>query len=166
MSFKVGDRVVLRSHGVGEIVRLEERQFTGREAGWYYEVNTAKSTIWVAVETPETAGMRALTARRELDPCRAVLKGQPEVLNPDHNQRRTEVAGRLKQGSLLTMCAVVRDLTAHGWRRPLAEADAAALRRTTEVLYDEWATAAGVSVAEATQEVQALLQEAREQYRQ
>lgn len=165
MGFKVGDRVVLRAHGVGEIVRLEEKHFSGHEAGWYYEVNTAKSTVWVAVDTSEASGLRALTARRGLDQCRAVLRGQPEALHPDHNQRRNEVADRLRQGSLLTMCAVVRDLTAHGWRRPLAEADAAALRRTTEVLYDEWATAAGISVAEASQEVQALLQEAREQYR-
>jgi RNA polymerase-interacting CarD/CdnL/TRCF family regulator len=164
MAFKVGDRVVLRAHGVGQIVRLEEKQFAGRDLEWYYEVNTAKSTVWVGLTTMESAGMRALTAPNGLNQCRQVLKGKPHPLNPDHNQRRLEIIERLKQGSLLTMCEVVRDLTAHGWRKPLAEADGAALRRTTEMLYEEWANTAGVTAPEASQEVQALLLEAREAY--
>jgi RNA polymerase-interacting CarD/CdnL/TRCF family regulator len=56
------------------------------------------------------------------------------------------------------MCEVVRDLTAWGWRKPLNRTDAVTLKKTQESLYQEWATAAGVSIAEATNEVKSLLQ--------
>jgi len=52
----------------------------------------------------------------------------------------------------------VRDLTAWGWRKSLNRTDAVTLKKTQESLCQEWATAAGVSIAEATKEVKSLLQ--------
>jgi RNA polymerase-interacting CarD/CdnL/TRCF family regulator len=62
------------------------------------------------------------------------------------------------RGSSQVVCGVVRDLTAWGWRRPLNRTDAVTLKKTQESLYQEWATAAGVSTAEAIKEIKSLLQ--------
>ncbi|MGH2521776.1 MAG: CarD family transcriptional regulator [Anaerolineales bacterium] len=165
MEFKIGDLIVHPAHGVGHIVRLEQKQFFGDEERLYYEVATQKSTVWVPVEASEASGIRQLTPKPDLARYRRLLKSRPDPLNQDNRQRQLEISSRLKQGSFQILCEVVRDLTAHGWRKPLSESNAASLRRARESLYEEWAAAEGVSIAEATQEVEALLNEAKQAFR-
>ena len=59
------------------------------------------------------------------------------------------------------MCEVVRDLTALNGEKPLGAAIKTILRKTQQKLYQEWATAADISVAEAAEEIQSLLQTAQ-----
>jgi CarD family transcriptional regulator len=158
MPFKVGDRVVHPTYGVGSVVRLETKQLGPQAAHVYYEIATSKSTIWVEVDAP-TAGLRPLTAKSHLVRYRRLLKGRPAPLNRDYHERHVELAARLRQGSFEAKCEIVRDLTAHGRRKRLSEADAALLRLTRESLCQEWAAAKGVSVFEASQEIEELLSE-------
>jgi hypothetical protein len=55
----------------------------------------------------------------------------------------------------------VRDLTALGWRKALSESDSALLRKTRGELCTEWAAAGGLSMAEATHEIETLLLDGR-----
>ncbi len=165
MLYNVGDRVVHPAHGVGRIVRLEARRFSEPEARLYYEITIEKGMVWVPVEPHEANGLRPLVTREDLAGYRSMLRSRPAVLNQDRRQRQSELAIRLKQGSFQTMCEVVRDLTARSWKTALGDSDLALLRRVQDNLYQEWAVAEGVSVAEATQEVQVLLEEARQAYR-
>ncbi|HMR68313.1 MAG TPA: hypothetical protein PKE64_30245, partial [Anaerolineae bacterium] len=63
-----------------------------------------------------------------------------------------------KQGSFPVMCEIVRDLTASAWQRPLGATAKAILKKAEEKLYQEWATAAEISIPEAMKEVETLLQ--------
>ncbi|MGH2593256.1 MAG: CarD family transcriptional regulator [Anaerolineae bacterium] len=164
MEFKAGDRVVHPAHGVGDIVRLEERRLAEDEARLYYVIVADKSTVWVPVDTHRTAGLRQLTPKRDLGRYRGLLKSDPVSLQKDHNKRRLEIADRLKQGSFQAMCEVVRDLTAHGRRKPLNDADMALLQKIRIDLCREWAAADGISIEEAIKEVESLLLEARPAY--
>ena len=164
MSFQVGDLVYHPAHGVGQVMRLEERRFAREEARLYYEVLTRRNTVWVPVETYQAVGLRPVTTKRDLAGYRAVLKSRPAPLEKDHYKRHRALADRLKQGSFQAVCEVVRDLTARGWRKPLNEADSSSLRTARENLCQEWAAAAGISVVEAAQEIEALLREARQNY--
>jgi CarD family transcriptional regulator len=157
MQFKIGDFVVHPTHGVGHIVKLEEKRFFGEDTCLYYEVTVQKSTLWVPVDGRGVTGLRRLTAKRDLDQYRSLLRSRPVALNKDNNKRRLELADRLRQGSFRAMCEVVRDLTARSWHKPLNDADAASLRRAREGLCREWAAAEGVSIADAFQEIDALL---------
>ena len=103
-----------------------------------------------------------MTPKKDLDQYRAVLKGHPGALERDHNKRRTLINERVKQGSFQSLCEAVRDLSAQSWKRPLSEADLTLLQRLSRSLYREWATSANMSLPDATAEVQALLQEARQ----
>jgi CarD family transcriptional regulator len=161
MSFKVGDSVVHPAYGVGQIVGLEAKRFFEADTGMYYEVAMQNGTVWVPAEMREMNHLRALTAKRDLAHYRGILKSRPTPLNQDHRQRQLELAGRLRQGAFQDMCEVVRDLTARSWRKPLREVEVASLRRARERLCQEWAAAEGVSMTEATHEVDALLLEAR-----
>jgi len=164
MQFNVGDVVVHPAHGVGRIVKLEEKRLFGAEARLYYELSTAKSTVWVPVEGNLTAALRPVTSKNALAHYRNLLKSRSAALDKDHRQRNLELNARLKDGSFQAVCAVIRDLTAHGWKTPLNDGDAALLRKTRENCYQEWAAAAGVQVTQASQEIEALLAEARQKY--
>lgn len=162
MTFQVEDRVVHPVHGIGQVVGVVSRQFTGAEAKMYYEVALTRSTVWIPVEAGAAGELRPLTAQRELQRYRDVLRSRPAPLTADHRQRRVDIANRLKNGVFLNVCEVVRDLTARGWTKPLGEQDALALRKAREVLCEEWAVATGRPVSEAYQEVEALLLEGRQ----
>ena len=162
MRFKVGDLVVHLAHGMGHIANLEKKQLFGGEARLYYEVVTQKNTVWVPVDTNAEATLRALTPNSDLGLYQQVLIHKPEMLSQDHRLRQIELNERLKHGSFRTTCEVVRDLTAHGWHKPLSDAGAALLRRTRDNLCQEWAVAAGITVVEANKQVNALLLESKQ----
>lgn len=163
MSFKVGDRVAHPEHGLGQIVRLEHRQFPGSPPQLYYEVVTARSTLWVS-EDLAAASLRPIITGDELPAYRSVLLSRPATLDQDRRQRQLDVSQRLKQGSFQALCEVVRDLTAQSWRKSLNEGDSLSLRKARESLCQEWAAAAEVSVTEASREIEALFAEGRQRY--
>lgn len=160
MEFKVGDAVFHPIHGVGMVVRLATKQFAGAVARQYYQVNVHKTTVWVPVETYATIGLRHLIDKPELTAYRRLLTSAPVSL--DRSGRRLELSERVKQGSFQSLCEMVRDLSARGWRKPLGATDVAALRKTLALLSQEWAASDGVTVLEANQEIQALLQKAKQ----
>jgi len=164
MQFKIGDLVVLPTYGIGHIREIEEKSFSEQEARLYYKVALSKRTMWIPVEAHEVSGLRLVTLKSELDHYRNLLKSPPVFLEKNHHRRHLELVSRLKQGSFQMVCEVVRDLTAWGWRKPLGQTDTSTLQKTRESLYQEWATAAGVSLAEAIKEVETLLRATRQAY--
>jgi CarD family transcriptional regulator len=164
MRFKAGDYVVHPTHGVGQIVRLEEQQLAEAEPRLYYVLVADKSTVWVPANTDPAAQLRELTPKREMARYRKLLKSSPVSLDKDHSKRRLEIAARLRQGSFQCVCEVVRDLAALAWRKPLNGAEAVLLQKLQMDVCREWAVTDGVSLDEAIREVKALLQEGRQTY--
>lgn len=67
--FKIGDRIVHPTYGVGRIVIIKEKQFSGKRARLYYEVALPKlMTLWVPVEAQQASGLQLVTVKSELDP--------------------------------------------------------------------------------------------------
>jgi RNA polymerase-interacting CarD/CdnL/TRCF family regulator len=91
-----------------------------------------------------------------------LLKSPPVPLNVNHQQRQLELSRRLQEGSFRGVCEVMRDLTAWKLLKPLDQADTTTLQKTRASLYEEWATAAGVSNIEAMREVDTLLLQSRQ----
>lgn len=159
MEFNVGDFVVHPMYGVGHIVKVEEKQFSDIKTCRYYKITLSiRNTIWIPVEAQRAVGLRLVTAKKDLDQYRHLLKSHPVTLNDDHSKRQADLAKRLKQGSLQVMCEVVRDLTALDERKRLSPTDRAFLLKARESLCKEWAVAASVSTTEAIQEIDDLLQ--------
>jgi CarD family transcriptional regulator len=157
MQLKVGDFVVHPVYGVGHIAQVEEKKISKKGARQYYKVILPRSTIWVPVEARATIGLRLVTAESDLGQYRSLLKSRPVPLQYDHAQRHVELANRLKDGSFQVMCEVVRDLTVSGWEKPLGRSDAVILQKTRERLLQEWVASTGVSIAEASKEIDTLL---------
>jgi CarD family transcriptional regulator len=165
MEFISGDDVVHPSYGVGNIMRLEERQLAEVETRQYYVLAFGKMTVWLPVQGGATSSLRLVTAPRELDQYRTVLKSCPAALDRDYKKRRTDLNEQLAHGSFQVVCEIVRDLTALGWHKPMNELDSTMLKKVRANLWQEWATSTGQPLPEAITEVNALLQAGEQTYK-
>lgn len=164
MSFEIDQRVVYPAFGLGRIVGRVMKSYLDPEMQECYEVVGEHSTVWVPVSEAAARGLRRLTRPEELPHYRAALRGPPAKLDPDDRRRHRDISARLKRCAFEDLCEVVRDLRAHGWRATLSEYDVVDLEKSRRWLCQEWAAAAGVPLAPATAEVDALLAEARRAY--
>ena len=162
MTFNIGDQVVHPQHGVGQVVKLEDREFGSGVSQRYYEVSikSAGSTLWVPLDSP-SYGLRKLAGKREIKDCRNVLSARPVPLTDDARSRQSNLADRLKEGTIQVQCEVVRDLYAFGEHKSLYGTIAGFFRQTQNVLCEEWALVEGITLPEAFQEVNSLLEKSR-----
>ena len=159
IKFAIGDKVVHPQHGVGFVAGLEEKQFEPNVARMYYVVSIPDTTLWVPVDL-STSGLRKLGLKSEIEQCRQILQEAPQTLNAGRDMLAS-LSNRIRQGTIIAQCEVVRDLTAFGWHKPLYGPLADFQRMTLNVLCQEWATVKGVSEAEASHEVNGLLKKGR-----
>jgi CarD family transcriptional regulator len=159
--FKIGDTVVHPQHGVGQVTRLEERQFEPKVTRRYYEISIpGGSTVWVPIDLPGS-GLRKLADKRELARCREILQSQPLPLAEEGRVRQSTLAAHLKQGTLAAQCEVVRDLSGYCAHKPINVPIASFLQAVQGVLCQEWALVEGIPLSTATHEVSVLLEKSR-----
>jgi len=161
VELEVGDRVVHPQYGVGQVVKLDEREFEPGVTRRYYEIAIPGSTLWVPLDLP-TFGLRKLTVKSQIERCRKILESPPSPLTEDSRLRQSDLAARLKQGTIIAHCEVVRDLSGYGAHKPLSGTIAAFLRVTQEVLSQEWATVEEITVSEASFEIGVLLEKSKQ----
>ena len=163
MRFRPDDILVHPQHGLGRVIKLEKKQFDPGTRQEYYKIAIKAGTVWVPVEGTQS-GLRKVTAKGDLDRYRDVLRSRPMPLSPNHKQRQITLVERLKESTFKAKCEVVRDLMAFQWIKPLNESSSNMLRRTHQVLCAEWAASEGLSISEATHEVDAILLEGKASY--
>src|SRR5262245_7648153 len=117
--FEIGETVVHPQHGVGQIVKLEDRAFVPGKTQRYYEISIpGGSTLWVPVDL-SNSGLRKLAAKSDLIQCRIILESRPSRLSEDGHTRRSELLARLKQGTIFAQCEMVRDLHTYASQKSL-----------------------------------------------
>jgi CarD family transcriptional regulator len=155
--FEIGETVVHPQHGVGKIVKLEEREFERGKTRRYYEISIPDgSTVWVPVDLSDT-GLRRLASQRALADCRRILTSQPLPLNEDGHFRQSELVAHLKKGTIAAQCEVVRDLSSFVARKPAYGAITNFREAVLRVLCQEWALVEGITTSEAAYEINSLL---------
>jgi len=109
--FKTGEFVVYPSHGVGQIVSIEEKEVAGFRLELFV-ISFAKDKMTLRVPIPKvsTVGMRKLsdddTVRRALD----TLLGRARVKRTMWSRRAQEYEAKINSGDLVAIAEVVRDL--------------------------------------------------------
>jgi CarD family transcriptional regulator len=158
LMFEIGDRVVHPQHGVGQIVKLEEREFERGNSRKYYEIHIpGGSTLWVPVDLSNSA-LRRLADKSELAHCREILKSPPLPLTEDGRVRQSTLVAHLKQGTIVAQCEVVRDLFAFVAHKPSYGTITAFLEAMLRVLCQEWAIVEEITISDATSEIHSLLE--------
>lgn len=157
MIFKVGDQVIHPQHGLGEVTKLAMKQFVEGQKHPFYEISFPGSTLWVPLDLTHSE-IRKLSKKTEIASCRLVLRAPAALLEGDFRLWRAELNEHIKEGTITARCEVIRDLTAHGWHKPLSATIFAFLQSIRAVLVQEWAAIEEITPTEAATEIQLLLE--------
>jgi len=156
MDFRVGDPVVHWSHGIGEIIGLEERTMAGKNT-LYYVVKIREITVWVPADDKVLSRLRVPTSERKFKKLFAILSGPGASLSDNRLERKTQLHNGLADGKVETLCHVIRDLTSYGRRKSLNDNDKDVLERAQNLLVGEWKFSLSIPRADAEIELGRLL---------
>ena len=160
VEFQVGDKVVHWSYGPGEIIQLDEKNISGQNT-LYYVVQIRDLTLWVPVNGGSQHSLRLPTSTREFGKLFKILRGPGDKISDDRYERKTQLTERMREGTLDSICSIIRDLTTFSYAKKLNDYDAALLERAKKFLLDEWKISLSVPLSDAQRELDLLLEEGR-----
>ena len=109
--FRTGEFVVYPSHGVGEIVAIEEQEVAGLSLELFViHFAQEKMTLRVPTAKIESVGMRKLAEENVMKKALTTLKGRPRVKRTMWSRRAQEYEAKINSGDLVQIAEVVRDL--------------------------------------------------------
>jgi len=109
--FKVGERVVYPSHGVGEIIEIES-QAIGEIKLEVYVISSPhdKMTLRVPVSRATASGLRTLATKSDVNKVYSILNDKPKRGNKMWSRRAQEYETKINSGQIEAIAEVVRDL--------------------------------------------------------
>jgi RNA polymerase-interacting CarD/CdnL/TRCF family regulator len=152
----VGEKVVHWVHGPGEIVQLDEKILSGHTI-LYYVVQAGDLTVYVPVENGDQNSLRAPTPACDFKKLFAIITSPGEALADDRLQRKLDLTERMRDGSLDSVCRVIRDLAQRSHTTRLNDHDIATMERAQNFLLREWSLSLSIPPTQAEQELQRLL---------
>lgn len=158
MEYQVGDKVIHWTYGLGEIVELDEKVLAGRAVS-YYVVKIGDMSIWVPIDQTNADSIRLPTPANDFDRLFAILSSPGEPLSDDRLERKTQLQKKMRDGTLESICEVVRDLSFANHTKKLNENDAAILFRAKSLLLSEWGISLSVPINQAEDALNLLLGE-------
>jgi RNA polymerase-interacting CarD/CdnL/TRCF family regulator len=157
MGFHVGDKVIHCTHGLGEIVLIEQQTIRNQPTNCYV-VRILDLTIWIPIDDLQQHSLRLPAQPEEFVGLSAILTGPSEKLQEDRLLRKDQLIAQMRDGQLASICRVVRDLTDFKRSKKLNDQETAILERATNSLLTEWAHSLGMSQNQAHQAMTNLLQ--------
>lgn len=148
--FGVGDLVVHPHHGVGRVISKQHRRLAAGERS-YLEIDLADHalTILVPCESAATVGLRPVVGAPGLRRIVAVLEAEPSALPGNWAARERHYRERLKDGDVLELASVVRDLGRRAAEAELAAREQALHQRSRRLLVSELGCALGLDDEQA-----------------
>jgi RNA polymerase-interacting CarD/CdnL/TRCF family regulator len=158
MNFHKGDTVMHWTHGIGQIVNLEERALAGAKAT-YYVVQVRDMTVWVPADSKVRSRLRPPTPKFRFQRLLAILSSPSEPLPEDRLERKNRLQELLQDGRPESLCQVIRDLSAYQKQqtRPMNDNDQMVLKQSRNTLLGEWGFVLSLTHAQAEHELHRLL---------
>jgi CarD family transcriptional regulator len=109
--FKVGEHVVYPSHGVGQIVAIEQQEVAGFTLELFVlSFAKDKMTLKVPVTKAAAVGMRKLADAATVKAALDTLAGRARIKRTMWSRRAQEYEAKINSGDLNSIAEVVRDL--------------------------------------------------------
>ena len=150
-SFAIGDWVVHRYHGVGKVSGVEEKKLGG-ESSEFFRVVGDETIFWIPVENAENDRIRPVVTKKELRKAIKILSKEPEKMETDYRQRQSRIRKVKTEGTINSICRIVRDLMGRKREKGLNESETRALRFFRELLLSEWAICVDKSMEDVVEE--------------
>ena len=152
MNFHEGDTVMHWTHGLGQIIGLEERDLFGLKTV-YYAVQIRDLTVWVPSDGELEHRLRSPTSKSGFEELFAILSNPGEPLPDERQERRTRLLALLKEGCTQSLCRIISGLHAYRKIRPLNESDQTILKQSRNALLAEWEFVLSITPAQAEHEL-------------
>ena len=157
MAFRIGDKVIHCTFGLGEISQIEEKVINGHPLNCYV-VQMNDMTIWVPIDDPEQNSLRTPTPPEEFVKTLPILGSPNEDLLEDRVLRKKQLTDQLKDGQLASICRVVRDLKHYQRSSKLNDQEKSILERAVKSLLTEWTFSLGTPQNQAYLTMENMLQ--------
>ena len=112
--FTPGQLVVYPAQGVGKIERVDSQQVCGAQTEFFIvNILTSNITLMVPVKSAASVGLRPLASPDEAENTMAMLRDlscPPPVVGQNWNRRQREYNERLKEGTLLAVAGIIKEL--------------------------------------------------------
>lgn len=111
LEFSPLDHVVYPTHGVGQVVSIEEQEISGISLTLYVvDFSHEKMTLRVPIAKAKTVGMRALSSPKKMKTALDTLKGKARIKRTMWSRRAQEYEAKINSGDPIQIAEVVRDL--------------------------------------------------------
>ena len=109
--FKIGERVVYPSHGVGEIINIGNQKIGDMEIRVYViSFPSDKMTLRVPVNRATLSGLRMLVSKDDINKIYITLQSKAKSGNRMWSRRAQEYENKINSGDIVAVAEVVRDL--------------------------------------------------------
>jgi RNA polymerase-interacting CarD/CdnL/TRCF family regulator len=147
--YEEGDWLVHVSHGIGQVITLEEKSIGNRQ-DLYYRIEGIDCTFWVPASKIENERIRPAVSKRKMQEAIRVLKRPPRDLERDYKKRQTQIKEIMSEHSLAQNARLVRDLYNAQANRKLGVTESRILEHLEKHLIMEWSVVFRIDLDEAT----------------
>lgn len=148
--FKVGDKVLYPMHGAGVIENIEEREVLGVKHQYYVlRIPIGSIKVYIPLNKVSEVGLRPIIDKKELVKVFEVLQGKCSPLPANWNRRYRLNLEKIKDGDILKVAEVVRDLTIRDKERGLSSGEKRMLESAKQILISEIVLSKGIDESEA-----------------
>ncbi len=159
VQFRVGDKAVYPTHGVAEVIGIEEKEISGNAVRFYsLKLLDSGLRILVPVEKAEQVGLRQVVGERQIREVFEILRERDiPVDKQTWNRRYRGFMDKLKTGSLFEVAEVYRDLSRLKVSKPLSFGERKMLDAAKSLLLKELSVARKTTEVKLESEIEQLL---------
>ncbi len=156
--FNLNDYVIYPSHGIGQIVNVEEQEILGAKLELFViNFEKDKMTLRVPTSKVESVGLRGLSSPELVAKAMTTLKGRARVKRAMWSRRAQEYEAKINSGDLISIAEVVRDLHRNDEQREQSYSERQLYEAALERLSREVSVVNGVDEMLAQDEITEVL---------
>ncbi|HKA80274.1 MAG TPA: CarD family transcriptional regulator [Xanthobacteraceae bacterium] len=156
--FKTNEFIVYPSHGVGQIVAIEEQEVAGAKLELFV-INFVKDKMTLRVPTAKivSVGMRKLAEPPLVKRAIETLKGRARVKRTMWSRRAQEYEAKINSGDIVAIAEVVRDLFRSDTQPEQSYSERQLYEAALDRLSREISAVQRITETEAVKEIEAAL---------
>jgi CarD family transcriptional regulator len=156
--FQLGEMAVYPGYGVAEILRIEQREFSGAAQSFYVlKVLGKEMTLMVPLKSAGSVGLRSIIKGGQIDEVYAVLQRRGEKISTaTWNRRYREYMEKIRSGSIIEIATVMRDLCILRSEKELSYGERNMLDSARTLVIQELALAKGQEAEALEREIDRL----------
>jgi len=156
--FKTSEFIVYPSHGVGQIVAIEEQEVAGAKLELFV-INFVKDKMTLRVPTAKivSVGMRKLAEPPLVKRALETLKGRARIKRTMWSRRAQEYEAKINSGDIVAIAEVVRDLYRSDTQPEQSYSERQLYEAALDRLSREISAVQRITETEAVKEIEAAL---------